>query len=340
MNYFDDKRIQCSDKITTYPYGYFNNNSNINSEIKDNTVKLNEIDNSGIIPKNYNTKDPLKNTNVTLDINKIIEINNDIYADNVKSTCIDNVKSNNVNNIINKARYEIINEAIYANSTKSTCIDNIKSTNYIDIIKSTCNDTIKNKFTYADSAKSTCKDKIKSTIVNISYLDTSKSTCTDSIKSANIKITKQKSNITRIYCNKINNKSAHSKINYELSTLLKIKKVSNTNIIIKKKLNPQAINIKYELNALNKLKKVTNASKNVIDFLNKHITQIIKGNKVHTQNNAYSKIAIPVNKVHIENNTASNTSKKAHKKLFNKVLKQIKTFNKIPKQDIIFDYDK
>ena len=43
-NYFDDKRIQYSDKITTYPYGYFNNNSNINNEIKYNTVKLNEID--------------------------------------------------------------------------------------------------------------------------------------------------------------------------------------------------------------------------------------------------------------------------------------------------------
>ena len=43
LNYFDDKRIQCSDRITTYPYGYFNNNLSINSEIKDNTVKLNEI---------------------------------------------------------------------------------------------------------------------------------------------------------------------------------------------------------------------------------------------------------------------------------------------------------
>ena len=61
---------------------------------------------------------------------------------------------------------------------------------------------------------------------------------------------------------------------------------------------------------LNKLKKVTNASKNVIDFLNNHITQIIKGNKAHTQNNAYAKSAISINKVHIENNTASNTSKK------------------------------
>ena len=58
--------------------------------------------------------------------------------------------------------------------------------------------------------------------------------------------------------------------------------------------------------------KVTNASKNVIDFLNKHITQIIKCNKVHMQNNnvtnaviyhiikkAYAKSAISINKVHI-----------------------------------------
>ena len=62
--------------------------------------------------------------------------------------------------------------------------------------------------------------------------------CTDSVKGANFKITKQKSNITRVYCKNINNKSAHSKINYDLSALLKIKKVRNTNIIIKKKLNP------------------------------------------------------------------------------------------------------
>ena len=78
-NYFDDKRIQCNDKITTYPYGYFNNNSSINSEIKDNTVRLNETDNSGIAPKNYNTKDPLKNTNATLDTNDIIEIDTNSY---------------------------------------------------------------------------------------------------------------------------------------------------------------------------------------------------------------------------------------------------------------------
>ena len=75
------------------------------------------------------------------------------------------------------------------------------------------------------------------------------------------------------------------------------------------------------------LEKVTNASKNVIDFLNKHITHIIKGNKVHMQNNtvtntvihdnikkAYAKSAISINKVHIENNTASNSSKKIHQK--------------------------
>ena len=98
LNYFDDKRIECSDKITTYPYRYFNNNSNINSEIKDNTIKLDETDNSGIIPKNYNTKIPLKNANVTLDVNKIIEINNDIYAYSAKGACIDKIKSTNPNN--------------------------------------------------------------------------------------------------------------------------------------------------------------------------------------------------------------------------------------------------
>ena len=106
-------------------------------------------------------------------------------------------------------RYEIINDAIYANNTKTICIDNIKSTNYIDIIKGTCNDTIKNKFTYADSAKSTCNDKIKSTIVNINYLDIPKSTCVDIVKSASVKIIKQK----RVYCNKINSKGVHSKSN-------------------------------------------------------------------------------------------------------------------------------
>ena len=61
LNFFDDKRIQCNDKITTYPYGYFDNTSKINDEIKNNTKELNKIDNSDIIPKNYNTKAPFKN---------------------------------------------------------------------------------------------------------------------------------------------------------------------------------------------------------------------------------------------------------------------------------------
>ena len=51
LNYFDDKRIQANHKITTYPYGYFNNNLSTNNEIKSNTDKLMEIDNGGIIPK-------------------------------------------------------------------------------------------------------------------------------------------------------------------------------------------------------------------------------------------------------------------------------------------------
>ena len=52
LNYFDDKRIQCNDKITTY--GYFDNKKDIIMQIKDNTVILNANDNSGIIPKKYN----------------------------------------------------------------------------------------------------------------------------------------------------------------------------------------------------------------------------------------------------------------------------------------------
>ena len=34
LNYFDDKRIQCNDKITAYPYGYFDNKKDINMKIK------------------------------------------------------------------------------------------------------------------------------------------------------------------------------------------------------------------------------------------------------------------------------------------------------------------
>ena len=90
LNYFDDKRIQANDKITTYPYSYFDNYTDINSKIKTNIDRLNEIDKSGIKLTIYNTKDPLKkenNANITLDINKIIDVNSDNYLDSTKSTC-------------------------------------------------------------------------------------------------------------------------------------------------------------------------------------------------------------------------------------------------------------
>ena len=68
-------------------------------QIKDNTVMFKAIDNSGITPKNYNTKDPNKKdiSSNPIDINKITELNDDIYEDSAKSTCIDIIKSNNVN---------------------------------------------------------------------------------------------------------------------------------------------------------------------------------------------------------------------------------------------------
>ena len=56
------------------------------------------------------------------------------------------------------------------------------------------------------------------------------------------------------------------------------------------------MSLMYSIN----LKSLLMLQKNVIDFLNKHITQIIKGNKAHTQNNAYAKSAISINKVHIK----------------------------------------
>ena len=268
-----------------------------------------------------------------------------IYVDSINNTCVDNLK----------------NIFTYADSAKSTCVDNIKSNfTYAESAKSTSVDNIKNIFAYVNSAKSACIDNIKSTIVNIIYIDIIKSTCADNVKSANIKINMKNNNITRVYCKNINNKSTPGNINNEFNALLKLKKVSATTIIIKKKLKPQVINIKYELNALLKIKKVTNASKNVIAFLNKQITQIIKGNKVHTHNEinnttthivihdiikkAHAKLpdsinnkTILINKVHIENNSVdnvSNISKKTHKKLFENVLKQIKSHNNA------FDYDK
>ena len=229
LNYFDDKIIQHNDKITTYPDEYFDNDININNEIKNNTDKLNEIDNSGIIPKKYNTKDTLKkeNTNVTLHINKIVDVNNDIYADSAKSTCIDNVKSTDVN-------YLTSIRSFWIDIIKSPCEEIIKSDIvYADSAKSTCNDILKSTAIYADSAKSTCNDIIKSTTI---YADSAKSTCNDNIKYTNIKIDKKNTNIDKVYCKNINNKSAHSNINYELNAPLKLKKFSYNNIIIKRNL--------------------------------------------------------------------------------------------------------
>ena len=268
LNFFDDKRIQCNDKITTYPYGYFDNTSNINDEIKNNTKEPNKSDNSGIIPKNFNTKDPLEK-----DINKNTIINNnaDIHADSATSTCINIIKSidaftditNSMSIDIIKNTYAYIDKikSIYADNAKSTCIDKIKNTNvnnnYIDCIKSTCIDKTKSNkvniiyansakstcidkinIIYGDSAKSTCIDKTKSTNVNNNYLNSTKSTCPD-----NVNINKVKNNIIRV----------HSKSTHELIMLLKIKKVTNKAIIFIRKINKQAASIKYELNALNKL---------------------------------------------------------------------------------------
>ena len=145
LNFFDDKRIQCNDKITTYPYRYFDNTSNIIDEIKNNTKELNNINNSAIISKNYIAKVPIeKDVNIT---NEIIANNADIYAG---STCIDSIT----------CTYP------YEDSLKRTFIDIIKSTNaYIDSKRITCIDEIKSSI-YADSVKSACIDKIKCNNIN------------------------------------------------------------------------------------------------------------------------------------------------------------------------------
>ena len=189
LNYFDDKRIQANDKITTYPYSYFDNDTDINSEMKKNIDKLNEIENRGIIHKNYNTKDPLKkenNANITLDINKIIDVNSDNYLDSTKSTCIDIIKSTNAN-------------SNYLDSTKSVCEDIRKSNNAniicVDSVKNTYSHIIKNtnvNSNYLDSAKRTYIDIIKSTNVDNNYLDSIKSTFADIIKNTNGKTNKIK----------------------------------------------------------------------------------------------------------------------------------------------------
>ena len=218
-------------------------------QIRDNTVIPNASDNSGIIPKSYNTKDSIKKdiTSVPIDINKIIDENSDNYTNSAKSTCIDIIKST-------------IN---YTDSAKRTCINIIKRTiNYTDNIKGTCIVIIKStnvNNNYLHSIKSTCIDITKSNNVNNKYIDNIKSTTGNHIKSTDVnnkyidniihKCVDKKNNIIAPHKN-INNKSA-----YEISALLKGKKVTNIskNIIISKKTNHQAAIIKYELNMLSKL---------------------------------------------------------------------------------------
>ena len=210
LNYFDDKKIHCNGKITTYPHRYSDKKKNINMQIRDNTVILNANYDSGIIPKNYNTKDLLKKiiTSVPIDINKIIDKNSDNYTDSAKSTCIDIIK-------------RTIN---YTDSAKSTCIDIIKSNN------------INSK--YIHNIKSTTGDHIKSTNGNNKYIDNIIHKCVD------------KKNNVIAHRQNINNKSE-----YEISALLKSKKVTNIskNIIISTKTNHKVAIIKCELNMLSKL---------------------------------------------------------------------------------------
>ena len=161
MNFFDDKRIQCIDKITTYPYGYFDNTSNINDEIKNNAKEPNVIDNSGITPKNYYNKAPLKNNEI---INEIIANNTDIYSDSANSACTDIIKCTNA------------------------CVDNkkfitlviIKSTNaYTDKIKITIIGIIKSIVAFIDNLKIIIAYIIRMVInkVNIIYPNNIKIIC-------------------------------------------------------------------------------------------------------------------------------------------------------------------
>ena len=331
LNFFDDKRIQCNDKITTYPYEYFDNTSNINDEIKNNTKELSKIDNSNIIPKNYNTNTPSKNNiNNENVINEIIINNVDIYSDSANSACIDIIKC--IDAIIDNTKcttlviIKIINTytiidiiksiiafidnlkiiIVYiiriinnkANNIKSICYTKRKSTKYFGIKKD-------NK--YLDSTKNICYDKINSTNVN----NIMKSTCADKIKAYTINANKNN-----------NNTITYKKVKWELNMLSKIKKVTNKNNITTKKTNKLATSIKYDLNSLNKLKKVTNTPTNLINFLNMHINRIKNDNE-----NIKNTHNILINKVHIENNSANSITKKTQLKVFNDIPKKVKSIN-------------
>ena len=191
-NFFDDKRIQCNDKITTYPYGYFDNTCNIIDEIKNNTKELNKIDNSNIIPKNYNTNIPFKN-NISNEnvINEIIGNNVDIYSDRANSACIDIIKYIDAINTKCTTLVIIKNTNTYTNNIKITIIDNKTSIiAFIDNLKNIILYIIRIINNKANNIKSICYFKIKSTKYLDSkkankYLDYIKSNCYDKIKSTN-----------------------------------------------------------------------------------------------------------------------------------------------------------
>ena len=209
---------------------------NINDEIKNNTKELNKIDNSDIIPKNYNTKAPFKNNiNNENVINEIIANNVDIYSDSANSACIDII--NCIDAYIDNTKCTTIviikSTNTHTNNIKITIIDIIKSiiafiynlniivvyiiriiNNKTNNIKNICYAKIKSsKYLnskkgkkHLDSIKSICHDKIKSTNADNSI----KSTCVDKIK-AYIFNASTKNNIT----------TAHKKVKWEVNMLSK-----------------------------------------------------------------------------------------------------------------------
>ena len=91
LSYNDDKRIQSNDKITTYPYGYFDNNE-IGDIKEDNTKRAMDIlreegktfrTNSKILREEANT---IRNNSKILreDVNNIIKESHAIQENNTK----------------------------------------------------------------------------------------------------------------------------------------------------------------------------------------------------------------------------------------------------------------
>ena len=118
----DDKRIQCIDKITTYPYGYCDTNVIIEN-INDNTENTNDTNvifentNDSNIIVIENTNDNTENTD---DTTIIIENTND-NTENINNTSIiientnDNTENTNANSeieIIRKEAHNIKNSSV------------------------------------------------------------------------------------------------------------------------------------------------------------------------------------------------------------------------------------